>query len=249
MIEVVTVDALSTIALLVAIEALYPAMRIIHVFLDNVRYHHARAVQEWLARPGRRIRLHFVPAYCPHLSPIERLWGLMHKNVTHNRCHATYNGFCEAVLGFLRRDVPSRWSTLCDRVTDNFRIISPGGFSGSQVSRVCLYLNPIIYGDAGSRREELPIDGRGSVDSRAPRHCFGSPVAIHTFHQRHTTLSQRASNSVCSPSERFTCRPIRSSSRSRLSSPSTTAGTFRSELIFAHQINELAKSARPCLAA
>src|SRR5688572_15986974 len=29
----------------------------------------------------------------------------------------------------------------------------------------------------------------------------------------------------------------------------TTAGTFRSELIFSHQINELAKSARPCLAA
>ena len=71
MIEVVTVDALSTIALLVAIE--YPAMRIIHVFLDNARYHHARAVQDWLALPGRRIRLHFVPAYCPHLNPIERL--------------------------------------------------------------------------------------------------------------------------------------------------------------------------------
>src|SRR5688572_26107849 len=73
MIEVVTVDALSTIALLIAIETLYPAMRIIHVFLDNARYHHARAVQDWLAMPGRRIRLHFVPAYCPHLNPIERL--------------------------------------------------------------------------------------------------------------------------------------------------------------------------------
>ena len=35
MIEVVTVDALSTIALLIAIEALYPAMRIIHVGLDS----------------------------------------------------------------------------------------------------------------------------------------------------------------------------------------------------------------------
>ena len=23
---------------------------------------------------------------CPHLDPIERLWGLMHRNVTHNRC-------------------------------------------------------------------------------------------------------------------------------------------------------------------
>src|SRR4051794_16002571 len=53
MIEVLTVNALSTIALLVAIEALYPAMRIIHVFLDNARYHHARAVQDWLALPGR----------------------------------------------------------------------------------------------------------------------------------------------------------------------------------------------------
>jgi hypothetical protein len=35
MIEVVTVNALSTIALLIAIETLYPAMRIIHVFLDK----------------------------------------------------------------------------------------------------------------------------------------------------------------------------------------------------------------------
>src|SRR6185295_10394557 len=39
-----------------------------------------------------------------------------------------YNGFCDAVPGFLRRDVPSRWSTLCDSVTDNFRVISPGDF-------------------------------------------------------------------------------------------------------------------------
>jgi len=69
-----------------------------------------------------------VPAYCPHLNPIERLWGLMHKTVTHNRCYATYNGFCEAVLGFLRRDVPNRWNTFCDSVTDNFRIISPEDF-------------------------------------------------------------------------------------------------------------------------
>ena len=128
MIEVLTVNALSTIALLVAIEALYPARRIIHVFLDNARYHHARAVQDWLAMPGRRIRLHFVPAYCPHLNPIERLWGLMHKTVTHNRCYATYNGFCEAVLGFLRNDVPSKWHMLCDSVSDNFRIISPEDF-------------------------------------------------------------------------------------------------------------------------
>ena len=37
-------------------------MRLIHVFVDNARYHHARLVREWLAQPGRRIKLHFHPA-------------------------------------------------------------------------------------------------------------------------------------------------------------------------------------------
>jgi len=128
MLDVVTVDAMSTIALLTAIETLYPALRLIHVFVDNARYHHAKLVQEWLAEEGRRIRLHFIPPYCPHLNPIERLWGLMHKNLTHNRCHATFNGFCDAMLGFLREDVPRDWDSLCDSVSDNFRVISPKDF-------------------------------------------------------------------------------------------------------------------------
>ena len=106
--EVLTVDAMSTIALLMSIEALYPAMRRIHVFLDNARYHHAKLVRDWLAQPGRRIKLHFVPPYCPHLNPIERLWGLMHRNITHNRCYATFNEFCDAMLGFLKEDVPKK---------------------------------------------------------------------------------------------------------------------------------------------
>jgi transposase len=56
-------------------------MMLIHVFLDNARYHHAKLVQQWLARPGCRIKLHFIPSYCPHLNPIERLWGLMQRNL------------------------------------------------------------------------------------------------------------------------------------------------------------------------
>jgi hypothetical protein len=32
------------------------------IYLDNARYHHAKLVQAWLAQPGRRIKLHFVPA-------------------------------------------------------------------------------------------------------------------------------------------------------------------------------------------
>lgn len=128
MIEVLSVNAQSTIALFIAIMAMYPAKKLIHVFLDNARYHHAQMVQDWLARPECRIRLHFIPAYCPHLNPIERLWGLMHKNVTHNRCYAKFNGFCGAMLTFLREDVPKNWTSYCDAVSDNFRVISPKDF-------------------------------------------------------------------------------------------------------------------------
>ena len=128
MIEVTTVDAVSTIALLMAIVTMYPTKRLIHVFLDNARYHHAVLVQEWLARHGSRIKLHFIPIYCPHLNPIERLWGLMHRHVTHNRCHATYNDFCRSVLHFLRQEVPKNWAAFCDSVTDNFRVINPADF-------------------------------------------------------------------------------------------------------------------------
>ena len=128
MIDVETVDALSTIRLLEAIEAMYPLLVVIHVFLDNARYHHAKIVREWLAQPGRRIKLHFVPAYCPHLNPIERLWGVMHKHLTHNKTYATYREFADAALEFLREKVPKCWPEPCDSVTDNFRVINPKDF-------------------------------------------------------------------------------------------------------------------------
>jgi transposase len=128
MIEAETIDAASTIRLLEALETLYPLLAVIHVFLDNARYHHARLVQDWLAQPGRRIRLHFIPPYCPHLNPIERLWGVMHKHVTHNKCYATSREFANEALTFLRKDVPEKWLELCDSVTDNFRVINPKHF-------------------------------------------------------------------------------------------------------------------------
>jgi transposase len=128
MIEVSQVDAMSTIALLTAIELMYPSLRLIHVFLDNARYHHARLVQDWLDQPGRRIQIHWVPAYCPHLNAIERLWGVMHANITHNKCYATISQFSAAALEFLRDEVPRNWGTLCDRVTDNFHVKSPNCF-------------------------------------------------------------------------------------------------------------------------
>ena len=128
MIEAETIDAMSTIRLLESLEALYPLLVCIHVFLDNARYHHAKLVNEWLSRPGCRIKLRFLPAYCPHLNPIERLWGVMHKNVTHNKTYDTCKEFAETTLEFLRDKVPRNWAKYRSAITDNFRVISPKDF-------------------------------------------------------------------------------------------------------------------------
>jgi transposase len=128
MIEAEVVDAASTIKLLQSLEALYSTTALIHVFLDNARYHHAKVVKEWLSQPGRRIVLHFVPSYCPHLNPIERLWALMHAHLTHNKTYPTLRDFADAIFDFLRDQVPKKWAEFCDSVSDNFRVIRPANF-------------------------------------------------------------------------------------------------------------------------
>ena len=53
--------------------------------LDNVRFHHAKRLQPILERYKHRIELVFLPPYSPDLNPIERVWWLMRKRITHNR--------------------------------------------------------------------------------------------------------------------------------------------------------------------
>ena len=62
------------------------------------------------------------------MNPIERLWGIMHKYLTHNNCYPSYRAFAEATLQFLRDKVPKNWPEFCDSVTDNFRIVNPKDF-------------------------------------------------------------------------------------------------------------------------
>ncbi len=130
-----TIDAASTIKLLESIEVLHPMLVPVHVFLDNARYHHAKLVREWLARPGCRIKLHFVPPYCPHLNPIKRLSGRPQE------CHAQqmlrHSGqFADATLDFLRDKFPPKLGDFCDSVTVRFSCHLTQRFSGHDVNRV-----------------------------------------------------------------------------------------------------------------
>lgn len=118
------INAQTTQRMLEKLERTNPTMTAIHVFVDNARYHHAKALQPWLESQERRVKLHFLPAYAPHLNPIERLWGVMHAWVTHNRHYPTFDQFTEAIFNFFRKTLPQKWQEFRDTVTDNFRVVS-----------------------------------------------------------------------------------------------------------------------------
>lgn len=54
------------------------------IVLDNVAYHHANKIKDWLARHSK-IEFYFLPPYSPDLNAVERAWWYMRKKITHNR--------------------------------------------------------------------------------------------------------------------------------------------------------------------
>jgi len=72
------------IALLEHLLQTYAQAPVIHVILDNYRIHDSKIVHAALAGFGGRIRLHFLPPYCPNDNKIERVWQDLHANVTRN---------------------------------------------------------------------------------------------------------------------------------------------------------------------
>lgn len=71
--------------LLRPIESACPATRYRHLYLvvDNYGIHKAQAVARWLAAPPR-LKLIFLPAYCPQANPIARAFGNMHDECRRN---------------------------------------------------------------------------------------------------------------------------------------------------------------------
>ncbi len=57
----------------------------IHVICDNAKFHHdCWAVWEFCYQYGDRVVLHFLPKYAPELNPIERVWWVLHDQITRN---------------------------------------------------------------------------------------------------------------------------------------------------------------------
>ena len=86
--------------------------KVIHLILDNSRYHHAKLLEPWLDEHKKEIVLDFPPPYSPQLNPIERVWKQTRQKATHNRYFPALSDLVKAVqMQF------SRWSLPNDDLT------------------------------------------------------------------------------------------------------------------------------------
>jgi len=87
-------------AFLIALVKAY-AGRKIRLVCDNGRFHHTRAVQEWLHANKSLVEIFWLPPYCPSLNLIERLWGHLKRTVLANVLFETITdlvaAFCRGV--------------------------------------------------------------------------------------------------------------------------------------------------------
>jgi transposase len=89
--------------LLVKLTDVYADAKVIHVILDNYGIHSSKIVAIALANFASRIRLHFLPPYCPDNNAIERVWKDLHANVTRNHHCATMKELMGEVRYHLRK--------------------------------------------------------------------------------------------------------------------------------------------------
>lgn len=109
-------NSLLFIELLRKLLKVYAGKRVIHVILDNYAIHASRQTQAWLAERGGRLRLHFLPPYCPDDHRIERrVWREVHANVTRNHdCESIEELMSEVVYHLMNRNrAAKRWWLRC----------------------------------------------------------------------------------------------------------------------------------------
>ena len=90
--------------LLDALRKQYPNERCLHLILDNYRIHKSDIVHAALGGYlAGKIKLHFLPPYCPDHNKIERTWQDLHANVTRNHREPDMTTLMEAVRYYLRK--------------------------------------------------------------------------------------------------------------------------------------------------
>jgi len=120
------VDEMSIQSFLYRLRKHHPGNYHVHVIWDNAGYHCSKLVKEFAEELG--IILHYLPPYSPNLNPIERLWKIMHEQVTYNRYYENFLDFTEAIQYFFRH-IGKKKTLLRSRITDNFNVLESPMFA------------------------------------------------------------------------------------------------------------------------
>lgn len=94
-----TINALTTIEFLKKLEEKYRGKKIT-LIVDNARYYKNKEVTAYLAKPGCRIKLIFLPSYSPNLNFIERLWKFLKKYIIGVKYREKFKEFENDVMQF-----------------------------------------------------------------------------------------------------------------------------------------------------
>jgi transposase len=96
-------DAWLFLDLLKRLTVVYAQAKLIHVVLDNYKIHSSHIIAIALAHFAHRVRLHFLPPYCPDYNRIERLWQDLHAHVTRNHQCPGMTALMREVRYYLRK--------------------------------------------------------------------------------------------------------------------------------------------------
>ncbi|HEV8059558.1 MAG TPA: IS630 family transposase [Gemmataceae bacterium] len=102
-VEATKKDAWLFLDLLKKLTVVYAHARVIHVILDNYKIHKSQIIGIALAHFARRVRLHFLPPYCPDYNRIERVWQDLHAQVTRNHQCSSMKELLGEVRYYLRK--------------------------------------------------------------------------------------------------------------------------------------------------
>jgi transposase len=77
------------------------------LMVDNFSSHTARAVNTWLAAHAR-LHLHYLPRYCSHLNPVERIWLQLKNQLAANRLYGSLQLLLATIEAFFTAMTPEQ---------------------------------------------------------------------------------------------------------------------------------------------
>lgn len=120
------IDAESIMVFLKELRKRHPNNTKLHIIWDRAPYHRSHLVKKYAKILN--IKIHYLPPYSPNLNPIERLWKIMHEQVTYNQYYETFAQFKEAIGDFFRH-IGKKKIILRARINDHFQTIQMPNFA------------------------------------------------------------------------------------------------------------------------